>query len=448
MKFILQKNVQSLIFIIQKLCFYYEYGDKYEFSLKNINLFYTNIIEINDKRFRHISLLPSQTTSKNNSLDTDKKTVYFNVRKNKKSEKLNEDFHKIYNEYISYVFNSSPSPNIPSQKLSEAITEGNKIYNNYLQLINEIRNLFNDEPEKLEQSKNNLKKTNSQDDDKQSNHKKQRNISREKILGKIISKFDARDNAEHLLWFLFHGLFIDKIQILEKYPLCYKYHSFSPSQVLTGEDTYFPGRLFKGTVYFNHPKNFNDPFDINCFKNSSGNIDKNATERDLFRVFCSTQHFDNILMWSHYGANHTGYCLEYDTESIISSLMSEFTHINLMIVGNVIYTDRRKIIESRSFNKRIKSRPNLTELINAAFKKSRGWKYEAEFRFVIMNFKGFRDWEASDKGITLSNAIVKNIYLGAEIKQRDELYVTSCIKKLPSISCKKMKLDKKKYKIQ
>ena len=135
MKFILQKNVQSLIFIIQKLCFYYEYGDKYEFSLKNINLFYTNIIEINDKRFRHISLLPSQTTSKNNSLDTDKKTVYFNVRKNKKSEKLNEDFHKIYNEFISYVFNSSPSPNIPSQKLSEAITEGNKIYNNYLHLF-------------------------------------------------------------------------------------------------------------------------------------------------------------------------------------------------------------------------------------------------------------------------------------------------------------------------
>ena len=41
MKFILQKNVQSLIFIIQKLCFYYEYGDKYEFSLKNID---SNII--------------------------------------------------------------------------------------------------------------------------------------------------------------------------------------------------------------------------------------------------------------------------------------------------------------------------------------------------------------------------------------------------------------------
>ena len=69
-------------------------------------------------------------------------------------------------------------------------------------------------------------------------------------------------------------------------------------------------------------------------------IDNNSPSRDLFRVFCSTNQYDNLLMWAHYGNNHTGYCVEYSTKSIVTQ-MNKLTSYNLIIVGEVIYTKVR-----------------------------------------------------------------------------------------------------------
>ena len=70
MKFILQKNVQCLIHIIQKLCFYYEYNKIYTFSFKSAELFYTSVIEIeNNKKFQYISLLLTPLFLKNKGIE-------------------------------------------------------------------------------------------------------------------------------------------------------------------------------------------------------------------------------------------------------------------------------------------------------------------------------------------------------------------------------------------
>ena len=409
MKFILQKNVQCLIHIIQKLCFYYEYNKIYTFSFKSAELFYTSVIEIeNNKKFQYISLLLTPLLLKNKSIEAKNTIVYYKRNRNKNkenTEKLTENYHKIYNKFIHYVFDSSTADIGFSQELKDKIKEGEELFNH--PIVKEIQDLYNDESEDLE--KNNISK----------------DSLRIRKLKKIIT--GCKLNEEQTLWILFHGLFITIDKVIEKYPECYKYYSFNK---------FTPDRLSKGTVFFNHPKNFNDPFDINCFTDADGNIDKNASERNSVRVFCSTKQNDNILMWSHYGANHTGYCIEYSTKSIISCMNAVLPNVKLITVGNVLYNDKRKIFESGKFN--------VNKLIRASFKKSKKWKYENEFRFVIINSNGFEDLGFSDEGIPLEHAEIKNIYLGAEIKPND-LSIVYNITQPPLI--KRMTLGRNGYKV-
>jgi len=37
-----------------------------------------------------------------------------------------------------------------------------------------------------------------------------------------------------------------------------------------------------------------------------------------YLVVCLNEKKDNILMWSHYAKNHTGFCIEYDHKSLVS----------------------------------------------------------------------------------------------------------------------------------
>ena len=112
-------------------------------------------------------------------------------------------------------------------------------------------------------------------------------------------------------------------------------------------------------------------------------------------------------------------------------------NVKLITVGNVLYNDKRKIFESGKFN--------VNKLIRASFKKSKKWKYENEFRFVIINSKGFEDLGFSDEGIPLEHAEIKNIYLGAEIKSNDLSNVYNITQ--PPLIIKRMTLGRNGYKV-
>ncbi len=129
-----------------------------------------------------------------------------------------------------------------------------------------------------------------------------------------------------------------------------------------------------GNISFLPPSMMNDPFDCSCEF-----LDGNDTG-DLFKLFCTTPHKDNILMWSHYGDNHKGYCFEYALFDIVKeALNSEFDGI--LIYGKVDYSkDRKKHIVRKtgiSYN-------YILDYIDAAFAKSNVWSYEDEIRFVLI----------------------------------------------------------------
>jgi hypothetical protein len=83
------------------------------------------------------------------------------------------------------------------------------------------------------------------------------------------------------------------------------------------------------------------------------------------RVTCFTESNDSLLMWSHYGDEHKGVCVEYDFDNThVGSFLSPIAY------SSEIY--------------KIKTFEDLTPLqqIGASLTKSKDWEYELEWRYT------------------------------------------------------------------
>lgn len=422
MKYIQHQNFQKLLFIMQKICFYYLYKDDESFkdaffSFDNIKLYDTNVIKIFHKgknEIEYISLLkrPSKDIT---GVNCNNITIYYKNKRNSKafnSKKINPKFNTLYRNFIRYIFDNKKIINSDLQKI---IDEGERCLesNPYIESVQECLNNIGKE---------------TLDNDKildYPNHQKSYSLF-EAQLQKLLSKYIFPKSLEttsiplkdgktlSFFWLLYHGLFIEKKQIKTIFNKCFKYYNF------TAKNEIFASRI-NGDVYFSSPKKFNDPFDVNCFLNTKTRIiDNNSSLRNVFRIFCSTDNYNNLLMWAHYGHNHTGYCIEYDTNSIILNMESEMKRqgYNLIIVGKAIYSQSRKKLKPVKCSLPI---GNLREWIEAAFCKDNIWQYENEFRFVIVDFNQCNEqcMTNQSKGIIL-NGNIKNIYLGVNVKSSDK----------------------------
>lgn len=189
----------------------------------------------------------------------------------------------------------------------------------------------------------------------------------------------------------------------------YKYYSKETIE----NDTY--GRL-QGKLSYVHPDTFNDPFDCYQENNSNENI------MDYFRVLCLTPNHKNILMWSHYGSEHKGYCLQYKLTEIINNTITKHSNKNItLLIGKIKYSTSRteKLIGTFSYT-------NIKNNINVTYKKFIDWSYEDEFRLVMVS-KSFKKME---KYINIETALY-NKYCG--------------INNLNAIGYTKLKMDKKEY---
>ncbi|AEA45614.1 DUF2971 domain-containing protein [Fluviicola taffensis] len=162
--------------------------------------------------------------------------------------------------------------------------------------------------------------------------------------------------------------------------------------------------LINNELFFANPFNFNDPFDcqfqLNLIEGSEAeqewnrNLDSVLTESDhllidrlnlrnnlasgltphfiegvskLIGVTCFSEKPDNFLMWSHYGASHSGVCLKFDWRM----------HKEYFQGTRVVYEDNLPVAEyssSQGFQDQI-PRIVLTKLTH--------WSYENEVRSVI-----------------------------------------------------------------
>ncbi|XOV92054.1 MAG: DUF2971 domain-containing protein [Bacteroidota bacterium] len=169
--------------------------------------------------------------------------------------------------------------------------------------------------------------------------------------------------------------------------------------------------LSEGYLWFSNVYSYNDPFEgilkfdtdsseeelINYIKNADHgkefsanqiqnfvhqwkknpdelNSSLNKIKKDLYTKtgICSlTTQPTNILMWSHYADKHTGVCIKYDLEKLISPGITPI---------KVDYTN-----EYPKFNYIKEWKDTLKLGLESFQKKSTDWTYEQEYRLVAIN---------------------------------------------------------------
>jgi hypothetical protein len=205
----------------------------------------------------------------------------------------------------------------------------------------------------------------------------------------------------------------------------YKYESFS-TQALTN--------LKSCQLYFSTPNKFNDPFDCTLpisYDIDFGNVGRIRTmlssdheiahlckseidrmnDDELYEkvillldkkiikymeskgVSCFSSEKSNMLMWSHYGEKHTGFCLEFDT-----SIKPFNKAKKVKYVRNFPKLSVKDLLINQKFQ----------EIISLLHTKSIDWKYENEWRCIHVEAPKLYSYDK--KSLT-------GVYFGAKMDQ-------------------------------
>lgn len=165
--------------------------------------------------------------------------------------------------------------------------------------------------------------------------------------------------------------------------------------------------IFNEKLWLSHSNAFNDPVDpvIKNFK------DKKRYDYLLntIKIGCLTTNNENTLMWSHYGDEHRGVCIEYD----ISNVVNDDT-----IILKVDYN--KNIINYAPINCE-EEIYNTEYLLNLFSMKSKEWKYEDEYR--ILHYSK----NQNEHGVLISLPI-KSICFGVKTSEDDKKLIYEIIK--------------------
>lgn len=145
---------------------------------------------------------------------------------------------------------------------------------------------------------------------------------------------------------------------------------------------------------------------------------KNEINAHIHRIGCLSEVKDSILMWSHYSSNHSGFCIEYATDEL--KLMDEnATSLYPVFYLNIKKDQREDILNGIKLYK-----------LFAVLRKSKEWKYEKEWRFVV---------SINDEIDHLIMPRIKAIYIGCNVteKNKEIILKLSLIKKFDTFQAVK-----------
>lgn len=207
---------------------------------------------------------------------------------------------------------------------------------------------------------------------------------------------------------------------------------------------YLSDLLKKGDLKFTRPSEFNDPFDccptqlgevpIDAFPHAVGDMMNKSIQSAISMmhgIACFTPHPNKMLMWSHYGDQHRGVCVGFDSNVLLKNppLNSE---------GNPLYEDIVEVVYSSV-------RPEA-DCKEQYFQKSKEWSYEDERRIISSLKRGSPAWGA---GVwPIPTAAIREIVLGARIPEKTEKKVVNMAKDAnPNIAIQKAVLHMHNFEI-
>ena len=124
------------------------------------------------------------------------------------------------------------------------------------------------------------------------------------------------------------------------------------------------------------------------------------------KLLCFSEGYDNILMWSHYGENHTGAVLEFSCIEKFDSAWGAAKPVRYREAMPLL-VDEEKLVKLLSGEGTIAT-PELFE--DAVFVKANDWQYEREWRLV-----GGRDKQQATEFIPFQSEEMTAVYLGCRI---------------------------------
>jgi hypothetical protein len=207
---------------------------------------------------------------------------------------------------------------------------------------------------------------------------------------------------------------------MKKIDKLYKYRTVNDYSLKAIKDHY---------IWLASPDKFNDPFDCHLSDDyivydeyskeddETGlleNYNKKYYENVIYPAFlkngigCFCEASDVILLWSHYAANHTGFCLEYDLSICNEDLKSIFHKVN--------YTMEYPKLNFHEF-----LTPGMENTYNylkkTLYTKFKAWEYEKEWRLILPGF--------NNKAFNYPENFLSSIYLGCAIKEDDRQSILS-----------------------
>lgn len=141
--------------------------------------------------------------------------------------------------------------------------------------------------------------------------------------------------------------------------------------------------------------------------------------KSMYGIFCTSQIFDSILMWSHYSNSHKGLCLRINCEKFKSFIETECIND-----GNVIVWDKVEYSEKYPILNPFEIKNDYDYNIKPLIIKSSAWEYEEEVRFILFDFV--------NKIFVLPEGVIDAVYLGWKIPAEwmDEVISICSLKKI------------------
>lgn len=201
--------------------------------------------------------------------------------------------------------------------------------------------------------------------------------------------------------------------------------------------------LINGEITLCSPKVMNDPYDTLFLKwgeylrSNKGGIKKHikylCDAFDYYRIRSfslpkdnkGNEMIENILMWSHYAGNHTGFCVKYNLSESIFNITENRRVVRLK---DIIYRDDDSVInlEKDSVN------TNL-----GLCRKHPLWEYENEVRLIAY----LPDNESPFCQIPLGDSNIESIYFGYKCPDEHIKTIRNILSSKKNITYFKMKSD-------
>ena len=208
-----------------------------------------------------------------------------------------------------------------------------------------------------------------------------------------ILKIDSRSEVFWTIWK------IAKLHIPKK---VYKYYSLTDDKRLNQLKIQ---TLKKGQVYLSPMSALNDPFEgkalfykekellhLERLKKHGGRLIDDFSSMGLITSMTKND-INSMPMWAHYANNHSGYCIEYDTDenTLLKNLLMPVQYTDKRLdVTNIIKEQAEKIIKMIERNIRFGIKETIFDDLMIVWLsvlyscvKHDSWKYENELRVLV-----------------------------------------------------------------